>query len=302
MTITGPAIRYHGSKFRLASWIMQFFPEHKTYVEPFGGGAAVLLQKRRSYAEVYNDLDSQVVNFFRVIRNAETRRQLIESIVMTPYARIEFDDAIEPSDNPIESARRLAVRAMMGFSSAGATKKSTGFRIDTKRPYSTAQHIWRDYPESIAAAGIRLSGVLIENATAISIMAQHDAPDTLHFVDPPYLHSTRSMKGNDQCYRHEMTESDHIYLLKSVILLRGPVVICGYPSALYSDTLAGWECHSTLSRTSSQRGSVMRTECVWINDACADALHRNVFRVFERRAGPSAGRMALRDMPGVGSR
>ena len=272
--VTSPALRYHGGKFRLAPWIMQFFPEHQTYVEPFGGAAGVLLQKPRSYAEVYNDIDGEIVNFFRVLRVPEMRQQLVELVSLTPYARAEYEQAWEETDDPIERARRVAIRAQMGFGSAGATKGATGFRIDTKRAYRTAQHLWTEYPEAIAAAGRRFQDVLVENRPAIDIMLQHDRVDTLHFVDPPYVLSTRVLQANGKgYYRHEMTDSDHLDLLRALLELEGMVVISGYDSELYRDRLSGWETFQTTSRISAGRGTALRTETVWINPACSDALH-----------------------------
>ena len=272
--VTSPALRYHGGKFRLAPWIMQFFPEHQTYVEPFGGAAGVLLQKPRSYAEVYNDIDGEIVNFFRVLRVPEMRQQLVELVSLTPYARAEYEQAWEETDDPIERARRVAIRAQMGFGSVGATKGATGFRIDTKRAYRTAQHLWTEYPEAIAAAGRRFQDVLVENRPAIDIMLQHDRVDTLHFVDPPYVLSTRVLQANGKgYYRHEMTDSDHLDLLRALLELEGMVVISGYDSELYRDRLSGWETFQTTSRISAGRGTALRTETVWINPACSDALH-----------------------------
>jgi DNA adenine methylase len=271
--VTSPVLRYHGGKFRLAQWIMTFFPAHTCYVEPFGGAAGVLLQKPRAYAEVYNDLDRAVANFFRVLRDPDTRARLIESLVLTPYARTEFELAWESTDDAIEDARRMAIRAQMGFGSAGATKGHTGFRIDTKREYGAAQGLWVEYPEAIAAAGARLSGVLIENRPAIDVMKQHDAPTTLHFVDPPYLHSTRVLQSKGQgCYRHEMNDAEHAELLDALLELEGFVVVSGYPSALYNDRLSGWEQCETKARISAGRGTALRTEVVWINPACSAAL------------------------------
>lgn len=272
--ITSPAIRYHGGKFRLAPWIMQFFAPHTTYVEPFGGAAGVLLQKQRSYAEVYNDLDGDIVNFFRVLRDPDTRRQLFELVSLTPYARADFDQAWEETSDPVERARRTAVRAQMGFGSAGATKGATGFRIDTKRAYGTAQHLWAEYPQAIAAVGQRFQGVLIENRPAIEVMQQHDRNDTLHFVDPPYVLSTRVLQANGKgYYRHEMTDADHLALLQVLLELEGMVVVSGYDSELYNDMLAGWEVFQTKSRISAGRGTALRTEVVWINPACSSRLH-----------------------------
>jgi DNA adenine methylase len=277
--ISRPALRYHGGKFRLAPWVMSFFPPHLCYVEPFGGAAGVLIQKPRSYSEVYNDLDGDIVNFFRVIRDPEKRVQLEEALILTPYAREEFEIAFEPTKDMVERARRTVIRAQMGFGSAGATKGQTGFRIDTKRAYGTAQHLWSEYPTSIVALGDRFRGVLIENRPAIEVIRAHDAPETLHFVDPPYLHSTRVLqgglkKGKGGYYRHEMTDQDHEALLSVLLGLDGMVVVSGYESNLYHDHLSGWTSHSTPARISGGRGTVMRKEVVWINQSCTDELNR----------------------------
>lgn len=272
MKVTSPALRYHGAKFRLAQWVLQFFPPHRIYTEAFGGAAGVLLQKPRSHAEIYNDLDDDVVNFFRVLRSLDTRRQLVEAVVATPYARAEFDLAWEPADDPIERARRIAVRAMMGFGSAGATKGTTGFRIDSRRKYGTAQQIWAEYPDAIAAAGQRLSGVMIENRPAVQVLLDHDDPTTLHYVDPPYVHGTRVMKNRG--YRHEMTDDEHRQLLEVVTGLQGMVVLSGYESDLYSEALRGWPNYRTKARIAGGRGTAMRTEVVWINPACLAGLQR----------------------------
>lgn len=193
--IRHPAVRYHGGKFRLASWIISHFPEHRCYVEPFGGGASVLLKKESSDAEVYNDLDGDVVNLFRVLRNPEASRALIDVCALTPYSRDEFLHAYSPTNNPVEQARRLIVRATMGFGSAGATKGKTGFRLDTKRNCATAQRIWARYPDTLC-------------------MKDHDTPSTLHFVDPPYVHDTRVDVGKNRPYRFEMTRDEHAELLR----------------------------------------------------------------------------------------
>jgi DNA adenine methylase len=275
--VKAPAVRYHGGKFRLAPWVLSFFPEHECYVEPFGGAASVLLQKRRSYAEVYNDLDGDIVNFFRVLRNPEQCAQLIEQCVLTPFARAEFELAYEPCDEPVEKARRLAARATMGFGSAAATKGTTGFRSDTKRQHSTAQHLWAKYPDHLAAIGHRLAGVLVENRPAAEVMAAHDGPKTLHYCDPPYVLSTRDGRAGApgaSYYRHEMTDDDHEVFLSVVHKLQGMVVISGYDNELYADSLAGWERHTTESRISAGRGTDTRTESLWINAACAEALRR----------------------------
>ena len=274
MTVTRPALRYHGAKFRLAPWTMQFFPPHVCYVEPYGGAAGVLLRKERSYAEVYNDLDGDIVNFFRVLRDPATRGALIEACSLTPYAREEFNAAYEPTDDAVERARRTAVRAAMGFGSASTTQHKSGFRSDTRRRGGTALRVWQDYPASIVMVGERFAGVLIENRPALDVMSQHDAPDTLHFVDPPYLFATRERPKGRRYYQHEMDDAAHAVLMDRVKTLQGMVVLCGYPSELYDASLTGWERHTTKTIASGNKGSVLRNEVVWLNPACSAALHR----------------------------
>lgn len=280
-----PVIRYHGGKFRMAAWVMAHFPPHRIYTEAFGGAAGVLIQKTRAYSEIYNDLDGDVVNLFEVIRDPELRARLVHDLVMTPYARAEFERAWKPADDPVERARRLVIRAMMGFGSAGATKGSTGFRIDTKREYETAQHTWSMYPANLAAVGERLAGVLIENRPAIEVILGHDTPETLHYVDPPYLHETRCRvngKGSARGYRHEMDTDDHLTLLDALRGgVEGMVVLSGYASDLYDQTLPGWEKRTTKARISGGRGTATREEVVWLNPACFEALHgaRGLFAV-----------------------
>lgn len=275
MTVASPVIRYHGGKFRLAPWVIQHFPPHQTYTESFGGAPGVLMQKPRSHGEVYNDLDGDVVNLFRVLRDTQQRDELLKRLVLTPYAREEFDLAWQVAVEPVERARRIIIRAQMGFGSAGASKGTTGFRIDCFRAYATAQQLWAQYPDSIAAIGERLAGVLIENRPAAEVLEAHDAPATLHYVDPPYLHATRvrgAQKG--RYYKHELDDEQHRALLATLNSLEGMVVLSGYPSDLYRAALQGWHMTTTIARISAGRGGDTRTECLWLNPACWDALHQ----------------------------
>lgn len=271
MTISRPLIRYHGGKFRLAPWILRFFPAHRIYTEAFGGAASVLLQKPRSHGEVYNDVDGDVVNLFRVLRDRDMAAELTQACALTPYAREEFDRAWDGTDDPLERARRTIIRAQMGFGSAGATKGNTGFRIDTKRAYQTAQMDWAGYPPVLLQVAERLQGVLIEHRPAVDVLLQHDTPETLHFVDPPYVLATRCRRGS-AAYRHEMDDDGHAELLDTVGRLEGMVVLCGYDSELYRDALAGWDLRMTSARASGGRGTVRRTECAWLNQACVERL------------------------------
>lgn len=263
-----PLIRYHGGKFRLAHWIISHMPNHVCYTEVFGGAAGVLLQKPRAYAEVYNDLDGDIVTLFEVLRDSSSREKLIEQLVLTPYSRADFENAWEPTENKVERARRVCIRAQMGFGSAGATKGITGFRIDTKRQYGTAQSLWATYPEHLGIIGQRLSGVLIENRPAVQVLKDHDAETTLHYVDPPYVMDTRyDGAKSGRIYRHEMNDQDHQELLETLTNLKGMVMLSGYPSELYEDLLVGWKRLDINARISAGRGTSIRTECLWLNSS-----------------------------------
>ncbi|MFC0178578.1 DNA adenine methylase [Thorsellia kenyensis] len=257
-----PAVRYHGGKFRLAKWIISHFPEHRVYVEPFGGAANVLLQKERSYSEVYNDLSFDVVNFFRVLRDEDSRNKLAELCALTPYSRTEFSQAYDDTDEPIELARRFVIRACMGFGSASGSKGASGFRCDSKREYATPAHLWARFPSNFQAVAERFQGVIIENKNAIDVIKKHDTSETLHYLDPPYLHSTRVM--SNRRYDCEMTESEHVELLQLVQSLKGHVVISGYESELYSDLLRDFDKFTKSSRISAYRGTKVKEEILWV--------------------------------------
>lgn len=278
-----PALRYHGGKFRLAPWVQRFFPPHRVYVESFGGAAGVLLRKRPAYAEIYNDLDGEIVNFFRVLRDPQQRAKLIEALVLTPYARAEFEASWTPADDSVDRARCTAIRACMGFGSGGATKGSTGFRSSARRSYSTAMMDWLTYPMGLRAVAERFAGVLIENRPALDVLSQYDGPDTLHFVDPPYLRATRAT--HQRVYRHEMSDAQHLQLLALLKSLDGMVVLSGYDSDTYADELEGWTTYRTEARIAGGRGTSLRTEVVWLNPACQRALDGAMGSLFAQANG-----------------
>ncbi len=258
-----PLLRYFGGKWRLAPWVISFFPEHRIYVEPFGGAASVLLRKPRSYGEVYNDLDGEVVNLFRVAR--ERGAELERALRLTPFSRDEYYAAMARSKNPLESARRLVVRSFMGFSSDSFNeKRRSGFRYNCNRAGTTPAHDWKNYPDAYAALIERLQGVVIENRPAIAVMAVHDDPATLFYVDPPYPHSTRSsLTDCSGVYRHEMTDGQHRELAAFLHELKGMVIISGYDCALYRELYGDWRKATTAARAN---GNVRRTECLWLSD------------------------------------
>jgi DNA adenine methylase len=282
-----PALRYYGGKWKLAPWVIAHFPPHRIYLEAYSGGASVLLQKPRVYGEILNDLDDQVTNVFRVLRDPALAAALKEAVGLTPFARSEFEAAYSWSDDPVEQARRAIVRSFMGFGSNGFHGKrgmrtmaspwrsSTGFRSDAKRSGSTPAKDWSTWPESIPAFTERLRGVVIENRDGLELLVQHDSADTLHYLDPPYLMSTRSSKGK---YTHELDEDGHRRLAEVATGLEGHVVISGYPSALYEDLYRGW---IRVERAAMADGSRARTEVLWLSPSSARALEASRPSLFD---------------------
>lgn len=282
MSASRPVLRWHGGKWLLAPWIISHFPAHRTYVEPFGGAASVLIRKERSYAEVYNDLDGDVVNLFRVMRDRDLAASLTHQLYYTPFARQEFNEAYEVTDDPVERARRLIIRSFMGFGSDGHNgARPTGFRANSNRSGTTPAHDWENYGDALCEIITRVSGIVIESRPAIEVMAQQDSPRTLHYVDPPYVHSTRSTAKNSsrKNYAHEMTDDDHCQLLDFLPTLEGMVALSGYPHPLYDEALGGWH---RVERDALADGARPRTEVLWLNPACFAALGHGP--LFERYA------------------
>ena len=263
---TRPVLRYHGGKWNLADWIIQHFPEHRTYVEPFGGAASVLLRKPRAFHEVYNDMDGEVVNLFRVLR--ERGPELLAAIELTPFARAEFDLSYEPSYDAIERARRTLVRSHMGYGSnltrptESGRPQRTGFRRYGRARGSVPQVDWARLPVAIAAVVERLRGVVIEQRDAIEVLSNYDAPDALHYVDPPYVPESRDA-GAD--YRHEMSAEDHERLAHTLHDLKGAVVLSGYASRLYDRLYGGWR---RVEMATHADGARKRTEVLWLSAKC----------------------------------
>lgn len=237
--INRPVIRYYGGKWRMAKWIIQFFPKHQTYVEPFCGAASVFFRKMPAMFEILNDIDGDIVNFFNVLRQHPYR--LIESILATPYSRNEFNRAFEKTNDPIEKARRYYIISWQGFhGGAKSQKKYTGWRYQhsNNRGKSVVDD-WNTV-EHLPLIVERLKNAFIENDDALNVIERYDKPHTLFYIDPPYLAETRSKRWAKVGYRHEIDESYHEKLLQKILSIRGMVIISGYDSELYNDLLGGW--------------------------------------------------------------
>jgi len=249
-----PLIRYLGGKWVLSRWIIPLLPPHRVYVEPFGGGASVLLRKERSGVEVYNDADGELVNLFRCVRDHGAA--LIEKLENTPFSREEFRRSYRPTDDGMEQARRTVVRTFQGFCSTSYVRQ-TAFRASSKGRNGEHVREWVSLPQALGAIITRLRQVIIEQRPAADVIRNHDAPDALFFLDPPYVASTRD-KGS--IYRADMDDAGHEALAEQVHGLAGAAVVCGYPSALYDRLYAGWTRHTKPTRTHGNA----RQECLWV--------------------------------------
>lgn len=266
-------MRYHGGKWKLAKWIISYFPSHRIYTESFGGAASVLIQKPRSYAEVYNDLNSEIVNVFRVLRNTTQSNELIKLLELTPFAREEFELSYTPANDPVEQARRTIARTFMGFgSTAFNSKVPTGFRANSNRSGTTPAHDWQHYPNAVPALVKRLGGVVIENRPAIEVILQHDSDETLHYVDPPYVHETRKARQRRN-YTYEMTNEDHVELARVLKECAGMVIVSGYNCELYESLYSDW---LRVDKIAFADGARKRIESLWLSPNVAKKMDKKL--------------------------
>lgn len=284
-------LRYHGGKFRLAPNLIAIFPDHRVYTEAYGGGGSVLMLKPRCYSEIYNDLDGEVVNVFRVLQDRKKAARLEAALRLTPFARAEFELSYKHTRSEVERARRTIIRSFMGWGSDSISRTkatgagfntrisstmATGFRWNSNRSGTTAANDWKVYPGYIAAFVERLQGVTIENRDAETVLEKMDREDCLHYVDPPYPFAERR-KGNgvtpEHRYRWEMNDAAHRELSKVLHALKGMVIISSYPGPLYERLYRTWKKISwTGGQFCSQNsGTRTRTECIWLNKAAVHA-------------------------------
>jgi DNA adenine methylase len=247
-------LHYPGSKWSVADWIISHFPEHQTYLEPFFGSGAVLFSKKRSELETINDIDGEVINLFKVIR--EKPDELAYSIKFTPHSREEYYLSYLPAENDLERARRLVVRLWQGR--GGKTSHRTGWRsmIEMNGPLPGKE--WLRFPEKIAVVSDRLIGVQIENQSAVDLIKRYSRQNVLIYADPPYILSTRTTSS----YKNEMTNEDHVELLGVLDKHPGPVILSGYSHPIYDEILKHWRRET--KRAKAEAGAI-REEVLWIN-------------------------------------
>jgi DNA adenine methylase len=261
-------VPYFGSKQTIAPWIASLLPDHEHYVEPFAGGLSVLLAKAPSLMETVNDLDGQLMTFWRVLR--ERPQDLIRACALTPHAHAEHAAAFteEPGDD-LEIARRVWVRLTQG---RGGTLRRTGWRhyIDpcgsgTSMPDRLDASVTR-----LAAAAERLHEVSLECRPALDLIGKYGrGREVLLYVDPPYLGSTRAWSN----YRVEMKGEDaHRELAAALVDCRATVVLSGYDSPLYAELYDGWHRYATAAMTGNAKADKSRIEVLWANRPLGDQL------------------------------
>lgn len=269
-----PASRYYGSKWRLARWIIGYMPAHTVYVEPYAGVLAVLLNKQRSIMEIVSDVSDEIVNYFQILR--ERPDELLHLLWLTPFAEQELAVSCEPTDDPLERARRFYVRAYQSIEGPICQGNhhfrrqsifSRGKNGRGKMKPAAASFVELDHLYDIAA---RLRGVQIWDKPALEVLERCDAPDALFYVDPPYVTETRNGRYQNT-YELEMDEDDHRELAAALHATRGMVLLSGYDCPLYRELYADWPRMTTQARTN---GNGTREESLWLNPATAAALEQ----------------------------
>lgn len=262
-----PILKYPGAKWNLAEWIIGYMPKHEIYLEPFFGSGAVFFNKLPSRLETINDIDGDVVNLFKIIR--ERYEELEFLIKFTPWARDEYYMSYEKTGDELEDARRFLVRCWQAF----GTKISgrTGWRHSTTKNGPNMPKQWNKVSDRIMLVAERLKDAQIENMTAVKLIKKYNRPEVLIYLDPPYILSTRRGK----MYKYEMDNKEHENLLSAVKEHKGAVMISGYDNDLYNDILKNWK-KEYKNAVTEMGGS--KKEVLWLNDtAVNNSLNMRLF-------------------------
>lgn len=259
------AFGWYGGKFSHLNWLLPLLPECHHYCEPFGGSAAVLLNRPPSPVETYNDIDGEVTNFFRVLR--DQKDTLTEAIGLTPFSREEFYLSIsnkgeEVSD--LECARRFFVRARQartGLAQTASLGRWANCKNTSRAGMSGVVSRWLGSIEDLPAIALRLLRVQIENRPAVEVVKLYDHRDTLFYCDPPYVHASR---GDSKAYGFEMTDAEHRQLAGTLRGVKGKVAVSGYRCDLMDALYQDWRCLEAPPKTCHSVKKV-RCEALWMN-------------------------------------
>ena len=263
-----PALRYYGGRWKLAPWIISRFPPHQNYVEPCGGAASVLLQKPRSPLETYNDLDGNVVNFFRALRDRPD--ELIRKIRLTPWARAEYELSLEPCEDDVERARRFFVASWMSMQGGHHSKTSKTWKIQKRADYvfRLSCDAWPDRADALTGLVERLQRVQIDNRDACDVIGRYDNADTLIYFDPPYIKATRHQAD---IYRLEVDQDFHIQAADLLRQCAGYVIVSGYACLLYTELYETHDWHRVDKEAQTNSGG-KRIESLWLSPRTVEAL------------------------------
>lgn len=264
-----PVLKYNGGKWMDGKWIVSHFPEHRVYGDLFGGGASVLMQKPRAKIEYYNDLDANVYDFFRVLRDRP--KELIRAIRWTPYSRDAYNSIKDASvDSELQKALHFCIRCWMGRGNNLHSSFRTRGNVYGEGRYIPAK-LWADLRPYYQAA-YRLRGVAIENKDWYELAMQIDGPETLLYIDPPYPGIVRN---GARLYAHDIRSVDqHRELLSNVLQLQSMIIISSYPNDLYSGLLTGWTM-ATKKSVDDQRRE--RMEALYISPTAANHAQPQLF-------------------------
>jgi DNA adenine methylase len=257
---------WYGGKFSHLEWLLPLLPRTPRYCEPFAGSAAVLLNRPPSSVETYNDLDGEVANFFRVLR--DDYEALTRAIALTPFSREEFAIActLDPDASPLERARRFYVRARQvrtGLAQTATLGRWANCKDTSRAGMSGVVSRWLGGVEMLPQVAARLLRVQIENRPAIDAIRLYDSPQTLFYCDPPYVHETR---GDAKAYKYEMTDRQHEELAGVLNSVQGKVAVSNYDCKLLNGLFPSpkWRKHVSPPRTNhSTKGK--RVEVLWTN-------------------------------------
>jgi DNA adenine methylase len=259
------AFGWYGGKFSHLDWLLPLLPDARHYCEPFGGSAAVLINRIPSPVETYNDLDGEVTNFFRVLR--DNRDALIEAIGLTPFSREEFESAISrPEDNisDLERARRFYIRARQvrtGLAQKASSGRWAHCRLTSRAGMAGAVSRWLGSVEALPDIAMRLLRVQIENDYAASIIQRYDSQETLFYCDPPYPHMSR---GDANAYAYEMTDGEHREIASVLHRAKGMVAVSGYQCELMEELYGDWQRIDAPTKL-AHSVKTPRTEALWVN-------------------------------------
>lgn len=266
------AFGWYGGKYTHLNWLLPLLPKATHFCEPFGGSAAVLLNRDPSPVETYNDIDGEVVNFFRVLR--EQQEELIRAIGLTPFSREELRLATEESlegISDLERARRFFVRARQvrtGLAQTASAGRWAHCKLTSRAGMAGAVSRWLGSVEGLSEIVQRLLRVQIENAPAIEVIQRYDNEETLFYCDPPYPHDSRT---DSKAYGFEMTDNNHRALAEILHNVEGKVALSGYRSKLMDQLYGDWDfvesapkmAHSTNTRPDKLKQE--RVEVLWVN-------------------------------------